>query len=179
MMYRVREAKLEDAGAIASVHVKSWLTTYGNIIKHEDLKQVISYEWRKAQWEGILKSRTISRFIYVAETEDGEIVGFISGGKERSKKFPYDGEIYAIYILQEHQGKGLGGMLLNTFAITLKENGYQSVLVWVLTSNPSSKFYEYFGAQPVDADHITIGSGTYEETAYGWDHIDDLLNEFH
>ncbi|MBO8156144.1 MAG: GNAT family N-acetyltransferase [Bacillaceae bacterium] len=179
-MFQVRKARPEDAGAIANVHVKSWITTYSNLIDDEDLRQVISYEKRKAQWEAILKSSNISQFLYVAENDKQEVVGFINGGNERSKKFAYDGEIYAIYILKEYQGKGIGRQLLKTLTRAMKKEGYQSILVWVLTSNPSSKFYEYHGAKPVDEEEITIGTGTYQETAYGWEDIGILaekLNE--
>jgi L-amino acid N-acyltransferase YncA len=170
-MTKIRKAMLEDAEQIAKVHVESWLSTYKNIVREEDLKQAVSFENRKVLWETILKTQKNKQILFVAENEKNEVVGFISGGKERSKKFDYDGEIYAIYILKDEQGKGIGAKLLNAFMSACKEIGYESVLVWVLTANPSSKFYEHFGAKPIDAEEITIGEGTYKETAYGWETI--------
>lgn len=110
--------------------------------------------------------------------ENDEIKGFISGGKERTKRFGFDGEIYAIYLLEAYQRKGLGTMLLEAFAKEMKDAGYSSILVWVLTQNPSSKFYMDHGAKLVDKEETTIGKGTYQETAFGWKNIDLLLENF-
>ncbi|MBB6454642.1 ribosomal protein S18 acetylase RimI-like enzyme [Salirhabdus euzebyi] len=170
-MVFIRQASLPDAGQIAKVHVESWKSTYKDIVVQEDLNHVLSYEKRKVLWETVLKSNSNDKILYVAESEDQKIVGFISGGTERSKKFNYDGEIYAIYILEDYQGMGIGKMLLDAFKKEAEEKGHQSILVWVLTANPSKKFYERFGAKPIEADEITIGDGTYEETAYGWENI--------
>ncbi|SES97849.1 L-amino acid N-acyltransferase YncA [Salinibacillus kushneri] len=170
-MFSVRKAVLSDASFIAKVHVDSWRSTYRNLVREEDLAQEASYEHRKVFWETILKKHFHNQILYVAENDDNQVVGFVSGGEERSKKFDYDGEIYAIYLLEEYQGLGIGKTLLNAFMEEAQRLGYQSILVWVLTLNPSSHFYQYLGAQPIEAEEITIGEGTYEETAYGWPNI--------
>ncbi|MRG86893.1 GNAT family N-acetyltransferase [Salinibacillus xinjiangensis] len=174
-MFNVREATVKDAEEVAKVHVDSWRSTYKDLVKEEDLAQETSYENRKVFWETILKSQLTKQILYVAENREHQVVGFVSGGPERSKKFPYEGEIYAIYILEEYQGQGIGKKLLTSFMHKAMEMDYESILVWVLTANPSSQFYEYFGAKPIDAEEITIGEGTYEETAYGWDDVRPLI----
>ncbi|GAA0490542.1 GNAT family N-acetyltransferase [Salinibacillus aidingensis] len=170
-MYTVRKASFHDAAGIAHVHVDSWRSTYKDLVRKQDLDQETSYENRKAFWETILKKHYKNQILYVGVNEQNQVIGFISGGAERSKKFDYDGEIYAVYILEQYQGFGLGKALLNAFMKEALQLGYQSVLVWVLTANPSGKFYEYFGAKPIEAEEITIGEGTYEETAFGWPQI--------
>ncbi|SFC66585.1 Acetyltransferase (GNAT) family protein [Bacillus sp. OV322] len=48
--------------------------------------------------------------------------GFSSGGKERSDKYPvYTGELYAIYILKEYQGNGLGKLLVKPIIEELQQ----------------------------------------------------------
>ncbi len=97
---RIREAVLEDAEGIARVHVDSWRTTYKGIVSETVLQQ-LSYEQRAENWRrGIGKNA-----LYVAEDESGRIVGFATGGKERTGNYDVDGELYAIYLLNEVQGK--------------------------------------------------------------------------
>ncbi|MBM7571424.1 GNAT family N-acetyltransferase [Aquibacillus albus] len=176
-MFHIRKAELKDAEKIANVHLKSWKSTYSDLINEQDMSN-ITYENRKTLWETILKMPMKGQPALVIHDDKEEIIGFISGGKERTKRFGYDGEIYAIYLLGEYQRKGLGSMLLEAFAKEMKKEGYQSILVWVLTQNPTSQFYLDYGAKQIDKEETTIGQGTYQETAFGWKNIDELLQKF-
>lgn len=47
--------------------------------------------------------------VFVAETENGEVIGFADCGNERSGDYPgIEGEVYAIYILEAYQGQNIG-----------------------------------------------------------------------
>ncbi|WP_173917042.1 GNAT family N-acetyltransferase [Halobacillus sp. Marseille-Q1614] len=176
-MVQVREARFEDAEQIANIHIESWKSTYKDLIDEQDMSN-ITLENRIALWETILKSPVNGQIALVIENDEGELVGFISGGKERTKNYNYDGEIYAVYLLDSYQRKGYGSKLLQRFGEEMKNSGYESLLVWILTRNPSTDFYRKFGAAPVEAEEVTIGQGTYEETAYGWEDLSELLNQF-
>ncbi|MXY45544.1 MAG: GNAT family N-acetyltransferase, partial [Chloroflexi bacterium] len=43
--------------------------------------------------------------------QDGAIVGFAHAGPEREGETGYDAELYAIYLLQRHQSRGVGRRL--------------------------------------------------------------------
>ena len=164
---RIREAEIVDAEAIARVHVDSWRTTYKGIVPESFLQQ-LSYEQRAENWRrGIGKNA-----IYVAEDERGKIVGFATGGKERTGNYDADGELYAIYLLNEVQGQGIGKKLTQILAQNLKDQGFTSMLVWVLDRNSSKQFYESLGGQPIDEAMIEIGGEEFKEIAYYWDNID-------
>lgn len=166
---RFREAVLEDAEGIARVHVDSWRTTYKGIVSDTVLQQ-LSYEQRAENWR-----RGIGRnALYVAEDESGKIVGFATGGKERTGNYDADGELYAIYLLNEVQGQGIGRKLTRIIARSLQEQGFVSMLVWVLDRNPSKQFYESLGGQPIDEAMIDIGGEEFKEIAYYWDTIDSI-----
>ncbi|MDQ0351650.1 L-amino acid N-acyltransferase YncA [Alkalibacillus filiformis] len=171
-MVKVRQATVFDAEQIANVHDDTWKLTYEPIIQQDDLQQVTSFENRKIMWETTLRSS--SHHVFVVESNEGEIAGFISGGKSRTEHTQLDGEIYDIYILPSHQRKGFGQKLLYTFIQECEELGYQSLLVWILTDNPYGQFYVRLGARKIEADNVTIGKGTYEETAYGWEDLEQL-----
>ncbi|WP_082234743.1 GNAT family N-acetyltransferase [Halobacillus massiliensis] len=176
-MMQVRKAKFEDAEQIANIHIESWKSTYKDLIDEQDLSN-ITLENRIALWETILKAPVNGQIALVIENEHSELVGFISGGKERTKKYNYDGEIYAVYLLDRYQRKGYGSRLLQRFAEEMHKHEYHSLLVWILTRNPSADFYRKFGAAPVEAEEVTIGQGTYEETAYGWENLSELVSQF-
>ncbi|WP_226576652.1 GNAT family N-acetyltransferase [Halobacillus litoralis] len=172
-MPRVRGARFEDAETIAEIHIKSWKSTYKDLIDEKDLSNT-TLEHRITLWETVLRTPVNGQIAYVIENENGEVVGFVSGGKERTKHYNFDGEIYAIYLLDEYQGQGYGKRMLKVFADGMIEAGYSSLLVWVLTHNPSRQFYIKYGADPIEAEKVTIGQGTYEETAYGWKDLNQL-----
>ncbi|WP_328286263.1 GNAT family N-acetyltransferase [Peribacillus psychrosaccharolyticus] len=49
-------------------------------------------------------------------------------GKERSSKYPdYTGELYAIYILKEYQGNGLGKLLVKPIIKELQQKNLCSI----------------------------------------------------
>lgn len=172
-MFTVRKASYGDAAAIADIHVSSWKSTYTDLLEERDLSN-ITYENRRALWETVLRMQKEEQLTFVIHNEE-KIVGFISGGPERTKKFNYDSEIYTIYLLDDFQKLGLGTRLLKVFSEGMKNLGYHSLMVWILKQNPSSRFYERYEAKPVGEEVTTIGEGTYQETAYGWKNIDLLL----
>ena len=162
---KIRTANLSDAAGIARVHVESWRTTYKGIIPDDFLAR-LSYEQREHLWNQVLTDP--SRFVYVAEDEPGQIVGFISGGPEPNGDILYTGEIDAIYLLVPYQGQGIGRRLVITLASRLIQESMTALLVWVLAANPARKFYERLGGQLVYEKETSIGGASLIEVAYGW-----------
>lgn len=121
-LIKIRKAVLTDTKGIAKVHVDSWKTTYTNIVPDEYLNN-LTYVRREQLWLTAIPKGGI----YVAENSRGEIVGFSSGGKERSGKYNgYDGELYAIYILKEYQKQGIGKALIKPIIKELNRMGLNS-----------------------------------------------------
>ncbi|WP_409304580.1 GNAT family N-acetyltransferase [Peribacillus sp. SCS-155] len=168
---KIREAVLTDAKAIAKVHVDSWKTTYANIVPSDYLHN-LTYENREQLWINSIPNGGV----YVAENEKGQIIGFSSGGKERSGIYnQLDGELYAIYILKQYQGKGLGRMLVKPVVDALIKKGFNSMLVMVLKDNSSRLFYEALGGKKVDSVEIEIGGKKLSELVYGWEDIRKIM----
>lgn len=166
----IRKAVPSDAKGIAKVHVDSWKTTYANIVPDEFLNK-LSYEEREQIWKDLIPNGGV----YVAESNKGEIVGFSSGGKERSGKYNgFDGELYAIYILKEYQNKGIGKALVKPIINDIKGLGLNSMLVLVLKDNNSRLFYEALGAQLIGTEEIDIAGKKLLELVYGWKDLDNL-----
>src|SRR5574341_178751 len=171
----IREARPEDAPAIARVHVDSWRSTYQGIVPDEHLA-ALSYERREQGWREALSNPDNPSFVYVAEDEAGQVVGFASGGPGREGHPDYRGELYAIYLFAQSQRQGLGRRLTQAIARQLLNAGISSMLVWVLAENSSRAFYEALGGQYLSEKKITIGEKELVEVAYGWQDVRVLMS---
>jgi GNAT superfamily N-acetyltransferase len=179
MKYEIRRAIQSDSFDIARMHIDSWKTTYRGIVS-DDYLDNLSYEERERWWSERISSKT--RNLFVAEhstlqSSEKKIIGFCSGGRNRSiAESRYEAELYAIYILQNQRGKGIGKALVESLAISLIESGFSSMVVWVLAKNPYRRFYESLGGMYVRSAEIQIGGSTFEEVAYGWTDMRPLTN---
>lgn len=171
----IRAATILDAAGITRVHVASWRTTYRGLLADEFLDSLddAGYEdrWKRALGDASLR-------VYVAEEESeagAEVVGFASGGRERAGESGYAGELYAIYVVQAAQRRGLGKELVRAVVGGLNELGLPDMIVWVLRDNQAARgFYERLGGTFVRSQPITIGPTTLEEVSYGWRRLEDL-----
>jgi L-amino acid N-acyltransferase YncA len=170
---QIRKATAEDALGIAKVHIESWKETYEGIINREYLDS-LKIEDRLGLWKSSLSQIPQQSTVFVAVNADNEVVGFASFGKERTGNFLADGELYAIYILKKYQRGKLGLKLLQAGVGKLLEQGYTSMLVWVLEENNSRKFYE--SLQPIKAgmEVDKIAGMDHVELAYMWDDLQAL-----
>jgi ribosomal protein S18 acetylase RimI-like enzyme len=171
MVSLVRPAEIDDAAAIANVHVATWRTAYRGLLPDDFLASLsgAGYEerWRRTLGES-------PNHVYVAENAHG-VIGFASGGRERAGEDGYSGELYAIYVVREAQHQGHGRRLVQAVVGSLREMGLKDMIVWVLRDNASArKFYERLGGVYVRTQPITVGSAQLEEVSYGWKSLDDV-----
>ncbi len=180
----IRKALPSDAAGITRVHIDSWRTTYRGLVPDEYLDG-LSCERGVANWDSLLRNPAEGCSVFVVEGPSGNIVGFASAGPARPATAaatsgseappgyppghaPHEGEIYAIYLLVEHQRRGLGSRLLQAAAAELSAQRMRSMIIWVLAGNPSRLFYEALGGREVGRQDIVIGGVVLEEIAYRW-----------
>lgn len=176
MAIRIRKATAADSCGIAKVHVDSWRSSYADVVPHEVLFG-LSYSDRRDMWDRLLDSRTGGKHCYVAETSDDRIVGFACGGPVREGCDTYEGEVYSIYLLEEYQHGGLGRQLLLSTAKRMKDDGIESMLLWVFEKNHEARgFYEYLGGELIGRKEVRIGASDLVEVAYGWKDIRTLAS---
>jgi len=171
----IRRAGIDDAPAIASVHVASWRSTYRTLLP-DDFLASLSESAYADRWLRFIDDK--SNLVYVIEDESqagAGVVGFASGGRERAGETGYSGELYAIYVLDAFQRRGFGSQLVGSVVAGLREMGIDDMIMWVLRDNrPARDFYERLGGTYVRAQPITIGSVTLEEVSYGWPRLDGV-----
>jgi GNAT superfamily N-acetyltransferase len=171
----IRRADIDDAPAIASVHVASWRSTYRTLLPEDFLASLTEGAYAD-RWRRLIDDK--SSLVYVVEDESqagAGIVGFASAGRERAGEEGYSGELHAIYILDSFQRRGYGRQLVRSTVAGLREMGFDDMIIWVLRDNrPARDFYERLGGLYVRTQPITIGSVTLEEVSYGWPRLDGV-----
>jgi ribosomal protein S18 acetylase RimI-like enzyme len=137
----IRAATLEDARAIAEVHVASWREGYRGLMPDQYLAE-LSVAQRVALWETILSDgQTV---VLVASGGGDPIAGFVAFNPEK-------GEIGALYVDPPRLRSGVGTALLA--AVHERLAGKPEIVLWVLDGNDAARaFYERHG---YEADHAT------------------------
>ena len=143
---RIREAELRDAAAMARVSVDSYRNAHRDQIPEESLMQ-FTYEESERNWARAIREFSESaerqEYIYVAENDEGLLIGVAMGGPERSHHPLYTGEIYFLYLLPAYQRQGIGRQLTISVVERLVEQGMDSLLIRVLQANaPARRFCE-------------------------------------
>jgi GNAT superfamily N-acetyltransferase len=171
---KIRQATFDDAAAIARAHVDSWRTTYAHILPPEYLAR-LSCEQRASLWASQLSDPESNEFAYVADDPAEGLVGFASGGPERTGMTDYTGELLAIYLVKTAQRGGIGRRLVSAVARRLAESDHESMMVWVLADNPSRGFYERLGGVFITEKLIELAGKELVEIAYGWKDLHELI----
>jgi ribosomal protein S18 acetylase RimI-like enzyme len=165
----IRPALEEDIPGIAQVITDTWKKAYRDIVADSFL-DALSYKKQQERSRRYMFQADAVNF--VAEDPNGEIVGVVSGGRERGGDAQYPGEMYVIYILAEHHRRGLGRGLTASWAGALRLRGINSALVWVLAENrPAIEFYQRLGAHPVREQMLQLGKQSLREIALAWDDL--------
>jgi len=166
----IRLAKVEDAEAIAAVQVAGWRSAYCDILDPGYLAN-LSVETSAARWRGFL-SRASSRLTVLIAEEGSRVLAFASGSGQRDRQLSaigYSGEISALYVLPEEQGRGIGSRLMAAMARSLVDSGHASASVWVLERNgPARRFYESLKGRLLPVRHEVPRLGNAAEVAYAW-----------
>ncbi|HEY5925101.1 MAG TPA: GNAT family N-acetyltransferase [Kofleriaceae bacterium] len=161
----IRDAVLEDADAIARVSAESWRSSYRGILPDEVLV-AIDVEKRAAKRREILMT---GEGLHLVVHDEGELVGFCDAGPDRGGQ-PGRGEVYAIYLLDRAQRRGLGRMLFGRARAWLSAHGMAAMSVWVIENNFDARcFYEALGGQPAGSKQIELSGVAVTELAYEWD----------
>ncbi len=146
----VRPATPGDAADVAQVHVAAWRWAYAGLLD-DALLAGLDVDASRRLWERVAGE---GRNTLLVAERDGAIVGFVAAGRSRDADAPdATGEIYAIYLLRDVQGTGVGGALMAAALAALAAAGHTRATLWVLGSNELARsFYERGGWRPDGAE---------------------------
>lgn len=120
----------------------------------------LSWKQRRRMWTRSLSGGQGRGAVYVAEDED-RIVGFASAGPSIDQGEDPDriATLFAVYLLEEAQGRGVGRDLVDAVLATLRTNAFRAITLWVLEDNAGARgFYEATGWQLDGTGKETFGA---------------------
>ena len=100
----IRQSQTSDAHSMSCIYVQSWQDTYLGTVPYGYLSTMSVSHHERAFSNELKNSQIIS---FIAE-DAGRPMGFITGGYERNGDDIYNGEIYTLYVLKNHQRQGVG-----------------------------------------------------------------------
>ncbi len=144
MAVLVREPREADAEALVDVHERCWRISHA--ANGADPSWVLGRPRaeRVEQWRGFARGEGFP--MLVAEA-DGAVLGFVAFGASRDEDAPPGtGEVVAIYVDPDHQGRGVGGALLERAVDGMRARGFRRATLWTLRQSPQSNgFYAAHG----------------------------------
>ena len=142
----------EEIQGKAFVHWKCWQETYPGLVSQEYLEKLtpekceeMAFRWR----DNILVAK-----------EGERVIGFVGFG-DHGPEEPDMGEVFALYVLPEYHGTGVGRQLMD--AALEKLASYPHICLWLVKGNARAlRFYAKCGF------HLT-GEEVYKQSvsAYG------------
>lgn len=133
----IRPATFEDVIGIVYVQATTWLASYPNAehdISEADIR-AINWQAKIPGWQHMIKSRDYR--VWVAAVTP-EVYGFAC--LDKTGRLP---QVYALYVLPEHQRRGIGGQLLQEVIATVGQPGLS--LQVAVYNDASQKFYQRHG----------------------------------
>lgn len=141
----MRQARLEDAGALAEIWIASWNAAYRGMLD-DAILDAMTRARRMAQWLAhLLYLDPGTGRVFVAETRVGDTQRVV-GLCETAPAAAGIGEIFTLYVAPDCWGRGLGAALLEHACDDFAARGFERVVLWVLQDNARARgFYERKG----------------------------------
>jgi ribosomal protein S18 acetylase RimI-like enzyme len=136
----IRRARLDDAAAIAEVHVRTWQAAYEHVFGAKRLAGI-----DRAGREGLARRfATDAEYDAFVADDEGTIVGFVACGPPEDED--EQRELFAIYVLPDAWGTSAATGLMHAALDAMRARGAPSAILWVLDDNPRARrFYEREG----------------------------------
>lgn len=180
MSVTIRPARVADAPALGSVHVRAWREAYRGGLMPQAFLDRLSVDDRVATWRIALEvtppapapapqslaspalapgDERVARLVAVPEPQE-EPIGFIVVGPERDGSGA-SGEVAALNVDPDHWGQGVGRSLLRAGVDHLRAQGFVDATLWAHPDNRRARrFYERAGWTAEGAEHRAEVMGT-------------------
>ncbi|MDZ5811650.1 GNAT family N-acetyltransferase [Halorubrum sp. AD140] len=141
----IRTAVPEDTSTILRVAERGWNAAYGDFLSQETIDTAMAEWYDPNTVRGHITRDDVAYF--VAE-QDGNILGYVSGGPSGEESTATLG---AIYVDPDYWGNGIGTILLDKFEEFCRQQEYDTIQFQVLTQNDVGiAFYRKYGYDVVE-----------------------------
>ena len=142
---RIRAATVRDVDTIVGILIASKEASFPDTIDDHDRDvDFWTHRWRRYLAHGSRARQSRGDgWVFIAEV-DGRPVGYVA--YHHTRRLGADAELQNIYLLKEHQGRGIGTRLLGVVAHRLVAEGSRTMCVGYDANSPYSRFYMKLGA---------------------------------
>ena len=134
-MIEVRRAELSEVDAVRQIGVTTWPVAYAGLASEEFITDGIA-QW----WSAEVVEWGIRNGITLVAAEGDHLVGMVGLGREDDNWV-----MWKLYVLPEHQGKGIGKALLDAAIAALPEGTTELLLDVLVTNEKAIGFYRAHG----------------------------------
>ncbi|HVY22822.1 MAG TPA: GNAT family N-acetyltransferase [Steroidobacteraceae bacterium] len=139
----IRPANLQDALAVATVHVRSWQAGYRHLLPQEYLDGLKPEDRAKRYDFANTDPARPKTFVAVQDTT---ITGFVTLSPAKDADAAGCGELSALYVDPDKWNQGIGAQLIMHAHHQLLSAGYQHAVLWMLAGNDrAERFYRHHG----------------------------------
>lgn len=141
----LRSATLDDAAAIAEIHIASWRETYRGALSDDYLAHHVERD-RKSLWQQRLTNPPKAQKVIVAE-HDRALIGFSCLQTDADPLFGI--LLDNLHVVQGRKGRGIGRLLMQGSAQWCQENVPDQglYLLVVITNARAIGFYQQLGGE--------------------------------
>ncbi|UJH68985.1 GNAT family N-acetyltransferase [Allomuricauda sp. SCSIO 65647] len=158
-MIRLHQCTVNDLPALAKISKETFVAAFEKDNDPEDfiayVNEAFSVETLKKQLEN---NDAFFYFVY----GDDELVGYFKinqNGAQTELKDASSLELERIYVLPEHQGKNVGGLIVQEVVELAKKMGKKTLWLGVWEHNPKAiRFYEKHGFEKFGEHPYFIGN---------------------
>jgi len=153
-------AGLDDAAAIAALHVKSWRSAYRGLVPDEFLAGPVEYD-RNTLWEARLSVPDEARLVLKAVDQASIMVGFTCVLRDAD---PAWGPLLDnLHVTPDLKRRGIGARLLRASrAWSSAVAPGQPMHLWVIEGNTQARhFYDREGGQVVERQILELTAGIH------------------
>ncbi len=137
---KIRQALINDAPMIASIHCGVWLEALSFL--PENVQNSRDYDYRLRQWQEYFERPCGG--LFVAESESG-IVGFGYARENGEADIDAQGELHGIHLLPDWRG-GVNGVSLGRAMVGwCADAGHERIVTWAFEQNVIRRFYAQIG----------------------------------
>lgn len=174
-MIRFRRPRLDEAAALAALHVQCWREAYDSIVPLE-VSSKFDVGAKLADWARHLSEP--DRFILAAYDQE-IVVGFVNQAiADEQTVASADGYVAALYIAASHHRKGIGRRLLARAAEDWMSRGGHAFSLGVLAENTRARaFYERLGGRVVKSGTYMWHGHGLPDVTYVFDNLPALVRD--
>ncbi|MEO8167017.1 MAG: N-acetyltransferase [bacterium] len=143
---------VSDLSAVRTIALATWLATYGSFIPEADIRKFWEESYTIEKLTELCNSPTARGFI------ESHAAGFAKTRFNSDEKKFY---LQSLYVLPEHQGKGIGSKLLDAVEEYARTFDVDSIWLGVMSQNLAAlDWYRRIGFQFEQEEPFTMGTTT-------------------